>query len=108
MEFHPTAQVAAIAGVSGNVSIFQVDGHLNPKIQTVHFDHFPIERAHFSKDGEEIIVVSKCHPHFFYYDMIKGKINKVALDRGNALLHLQGCLEFINERKAHYFIIRYF
>ncbi|KAG1709162.1 U3 small nucleolar RNA-associated protein 18 [Nymphon striatum] len=85
VEFHPSAQVAAIAGISGNVSLFQVDGKSNPKIQTVNFENFPIEKAHFSKDGEEIIVGGSKKSFFFCYDMIKGKINKVHLDKGMEL-----------------------
>jgi len=76
-EFHPTSTVGMVAGNNGTVSLFQVDGKENPKIQTVNFQNFPIKTARFSASGNEFIVGSQHHPHFFVYDMMIGKSIKV-------------------------------
>eukprot|EP00092_Neocalanus_flemingeri_P072346 GFUD01089066.1.p1 GENE.GFUD01089066.1~~GFUD01089066.1.p1 ORF type:complete len:540 (-),score=211.34 GFUD01089066.1:36-1655(-) len=76
-EFHPTSTVGMVAGNNGTASLFQIDGKENPKIQTVNFENFPIKTAKFSANGNEIIVGSQHHPHFFVYDMMIGKTIKV-------------------------------
>lgn len=77
VEFHPSATVGMVAGKCGVVTLFQVDGKLNPKIQSVKFSKFPIHTAHFSSNGEELVVGSHKHAYFYYYDMIAGKIIQV-------------------------------
>lgn len=81
VEFHPTSKVALVAGFSGTATLFQVDGKVNPKIQSVHFERFPIHTAHFTMDGEQIIVGSREYGHFFSYDMISGKTIRVPWER---------------------------
>ncbi|XP_046552431.1 U3 small nucleolar RNA-associated protein 18 homolog [Haliotis rubra] len=76
VEFHPTAKVILTAGSSHRVNLFQIDGKHNPKIQSVFFDDFPIHTAHFSRNGEEIIVGSD-RKNFMFYDMIGGKVGNV-------------------------------
>ena len=63
-----------IAGKSGTTSIVQIDGKNNPNIQTVNFKDFPIKTAKFSVNGEELIVGSPNHAHFFSFDMIAGMV----------------------------------
>lgn len=81
VEFHPTSKVALVAGFSGTATLFQVDGKVNPKIQSVHFERFPIHTAHFTVDGEQIVVGSREFGHFFSYDMISGKTVKVPWEK---------------------------
>ena len=76
-EFHPTSTVGLVAGNKGNVTLSQIDGKENPKIQTINFKDFPIKTAKFSASGNEFIVGSKFHPHFFVYDMLAGQSVKV-------------------------------
>ena len=59
----------------------QVDGKTNPKIQSIFFEDFPVYCAHFSTNGEEVILGSK-HKTFQYYDMIAGKIVSVPRIKG--------------------------
>jgi len=80
-EFHPTSTVGMVAGNNGTVSLFQVDGKENPKIQTVNFENFPIRTAKFSASGNEFLVGSQHHPHFFVYDMMLGKSIKVPIKK---------------------------
>jgi len=76
-EFHPQSTVGLVAGNKGNVTLSQIDGKENPKIQTINFKDFPIKTARFSASGNEFIVGSKFHPHFFVYDMLAGQTVKV-------------------------------
>jgi len=76
-EFHPTSTVGMVAGNNGTVSLFQIDGKENPKIQTVNFENFPVKTAKFSANGTEVIAGSQHHPHFYVYDMMIGKTMKV-------------------------------
>ena len=80
-EFHPSATVALVAGLNGTASLFQVDGKMNPKMQTVNFQDFPVKTAHFSADGNEFLVGSQHFPHFFAYDMLAGKSTKITVSR---------------------------
>ena len=59
------------------MTLSQIDGKENPKIQTINFKDFPIKTARFSASGNEFIVGSKFHPHFFVYDMLAGQTVKV-------------------------------
>ena len=68
----------------------QVDGKTNPKIQSVYFENFPIYCAHFSTNGEEVILGSK-HKTFQYYDMIAGKIVNVPRMKGMSGPQIRVC-----------------
>ncbi|XP_054716390.1 LOW QUALITY PROTEIN: U3 small nucleolar RNA-associated protein 18 homolog [Uloborus diversus] len=81
-EFHPTSHVALVASTSGTLNLFQIDGKINSKIQSVHFENFPIHTAHFTADGNEIVAGSNKFGHFFTYDMISGKTSRVPWDKG--------------------------
>ncbi|KAM4890407.1 U3 small nucleolar RNA-associated protein 18 homolog isoform 2-T2 [Sylvia borin] len=74
VQFHPSAQVVMTAGHDRSVSLFQVDGVRNPKIQSIYLESFPIYKAHFSVDGEQVIATGTHHSLFFVYDMIAGSI----------------------------------
>ena len=76
-EFHPNSTVALVAGNNGTVTLSQIDGKDNPKIQSINFNNFPIKTGKFSAGGNEFIIGSKFHPHFFVYDMIAGQSTQV-------------------------------
>lgn len=82
VEFHPSARVAVVAATNGTASLFQIDGKINAKIQSVHFEKFPIHSAHFSLNGNELLVGSNIHGHYFSYDMLSGKIVRIPWDKG--------------------------
>ena len=73
-EFHPSAAVGLVAGLNGTASLFQIDGKNNPKMQSVHFENFPIKTAHFTSNGRQFLVGSQHFGHFYAYDMVKGKL----------------------------------
>lgn len=82
VQFHPLAQVVMTAGLDRSVSLFQVDGKLNPKIQSIYLDKFPVYKAQFSADGEQVIATGLRHRMFYVYDMMGGNIIPVANIRG--------------------------
>jgi len=120
LDFHPTSTVGLVSGLQGTTSIMQIDGKNNSKIQTVNFQDFLINTARFSMDGNEIIVGSKLHKHFFVFDMIAGKIIKKTLFRGMfgigstkdfelspdgkimAIIGLEGAIQLFSARNKQY------
>ncbi|KAG8187850.1 hypothetical protein JTE90_001224 [Oedothorax gibbosus] len=82
VEFHPTSKVALVATTNGIANLFQIDGKINAKIQSICFENFPIETSHFSSDGREIVVGSKFYGHMFSYDMFAGKITRIPEIKG--------------------------
>ncbi|XP_063817325.1 U3 small nucleolar RNA-associated protein 18 homolog [Pseudophryne corroboree] len=82
VQFHPLAQVIMTAGLDRSVSLFQVDGKLNPKIQSIHLEKFPVFRAQFSADGEQVIATGLRHKFFYVYDMMGGSIITIPRIRG--------------------------
>ncbi|XP_067403539.1 U3 small nucleolar RNA-associated protein 18 homolog [Emydura macquarii macquarii] len=82
VQFHPSAQVVMTAGLDQSISLFQVDGKTNPKIQSIHLESFPVYKAHFSADGEQVIATSTRNKLFYVYDMMSGNIIPVNQIRG--------------------------
>ncbi|XP_026717094.1 U3 small nucleolar RNA-associated protein 18 homolog [Athene cunicularia] len=82
VQFHPSAQVVMTAGQDRSVSLFQVDGIRNPRIQSIYLEGFPIHKACFSVDGEQVIATGTHHKMFFVYDMMSGNIIPIERVRG--------------------------
>lgn len=64
------------------ILFLKVDGNTNPKIQSIHLEGFPVHKASFSADGEQVIATSVCNKLFYIYDMMGGKIIPVKHIRG--------------------------
>ncbi|KAM3922689.1 U3 small nucleolar RNA-associated protein 18 homolog [Leptodactylus fuscus] len=82
VQFHPMAQILMTAGHDRSISLFQVDGRTNPKIQSIHLERFPVYKAQFSADGEQVIATGAWHRMFYIYDMMSGSITPVTQIRG--------------------------
>ncbi|KAM6403469.1 U3 small nucleolar RNA-associated protein 18 homolog [Rhynochetos jubatus] len=82
VQFHPSAQVVMTAGHDRSLSLFQVDGVRNPRIQSIYLESFPIYKACFSVDGEQVIATGTHHKMFFVYDMMSGNIIPIQRIRG--------------------------
>ncbi|XP_073700722.1 U3 small nucleolar RNA-associated protein 18 homolog [Garra rufa] len=82
VQFHPSAQIVMTAGLDHSLSLFQVDGKSNPKIQTIHLENFPVNKASFSADGEQIVATGLRNKLFYIYDMMEGKVVPVCSVRG--------------------------
>ena len=63
----------------------QVDGEVNPKLQSIHVQDFPISTAHFTRDGTEIVMAGE-RKTYYMYDMIAGKVTRVHGIRGMYIL----------------------
>ncbi|CAG5108769.1 Similar to wcd: U3 small nucleolar RNA-associated protein 18 homolog (Drosophila melanogaster) [Cotesia congregata] len=81
LQFHPTSTVALVAGLSGVLSIFKVDGQDNNKLHSLQFEHYKINAAKFLRDGNEIIAGSRKN-YCQLYDLMSGKICKIPLPNG--------------------------
>ncbi|XP_008269505.3 U3 small nucleolar RNA-associated protein 18 homolog [Oryctolagus cuniculus] len=82
VQFHPRAQVVMVAGLDNAISLFQVDGKTNPKIQSIYLEKFPIFKACFSANGEEVLATSTHSKVLYVYDMLAGKLIPVHQVRG--------------------------
>ncbi|XP_057375284.1 U3 small nucleolar RNA-associated protein 18 homolog [Daphnia carinata] len=73
VEFHKKQNVALVAGNSGVLSLFEIGGSSNAKIQSITFKQFPIHMAHFSPSGEEVIASSHATGNIQAYNLINGR-----------------------------------
>lgn len=55
-----------------------MDGKINSKIQSIFLENFPVQCAHFTCDGEQIVMSSK-HKSIKYFDMMQGSVINVPL-----------------------------
>lgn len=62
----------------------KVDGIRNPRIQSIYLESFPIYKACFSVDGEQVIATGTHHKLFFVYDMMSGSITPIQKVRGTS------------------------
>ncbi|TNN28088.1 U3 small nucleolar RNA-associated protein 18 [Liparis tanakae] len=90
VQFHPVAQVVMTAGLDQSVSLFQVDGKTNPKIQSIHLERFPVHRARFSRDGDTVIATGLKNKTFYLYHMMEGRVTPVHTVRGEGRRQLAG------------------
>ncbi|KAI8808686.1 WD40-repeat-containing domain protein [Cladochytrium replicatum] len=82
LKFHPRAPVLMTAGLDRTVRLFQIDGKVNPKIQSITLKDLQIYSANFTPDGREILMTGK--RRFFYtFDLESGTVNKVPGVRGH-------------------------
>ncbi|KAK2586625.1 hypothetical protein KPH14_011497 [Odynerus spinipes] len=82
LEFHPTSTVALVAGSSGILSLFQVDGIENNKLYSMQYKRFPISKAKFLKEGTEVLLGSQFYSHCHSYNLISGKTYRIPLRHG--------------------------
>lgn len=51
----------------------QVDGFNNEKLQSIKFQKFAIDCAHFTVDGKQFIAGSRTQRNFYCYDLLEGR-----------------------------------
>ncbi|KAI9244235.1 WD40-repeat-containing domain protein [Sporodiniella umbellata] len=73
--FHPNAQVLLVGGLDKVLRLFQIDGKINPKIQSVKFNDMPITHAAFHPSGDQIVVSGR-RKFFYIYDIQSGVIDR--------------------------------
>ena len=81
VNFHPNASVLLTAGLDKTLHFFQIDGKVNAKIQSIHFQDMPIYSAEFTTDGKEAIVSGR-RKFFYSVNMEQGQVEKIS--------HIQG------------------
>ncbi len=73
---------------------------MNPLLQSVHLERFPITTAHFTRDGTEVVIAGQ-RKSFFVYDMMAGKITHIPGIRGNEKLYqLVDLSRYFRKRRA--------
>lgn len=64
-----------VGGLDKVLRLFQIDGKINPKIQSVKFKDLPITHAEFHPSGDQIVVSGR-RSYFYIYDIQSGTIDK--------------------------------
>ncbi|CAO3660842.1 unnamed protein product [Umbelopsis ramanniana] len=75
VQFHPNSQVMMTAGLDKTLRLFQIDGKVNHKIQSVYFQDMPIHRSAFHPDGDHIVATGR-RKYFYIYDVQSGAVDK--------------------------------
>ncbi|TPX61365.1 hypothetical protein PhCBS80983_g01165 [Powellomyces hirtus] len=81
VQFHPKAPVLLTAGYDKTLRLFQIDGKVNPKIQSIYIKDLPIHQATFTPDGQEILITGK-RKYFYTYNVEAGVVNRISGIRG--------------------------
>ncbi|CDW59166.1 U3 small nucleolar RNA associated protein 18 [Trichuris trichiura] len=82
IEFHKRSQVFMAAGFNSRICFYQVDGKENPLLHSVRFERCSVKQAHFTVDGQKVLVVPTRHHCLYYYDMPEDKILTAFWPRG--------------------------
>ncbi|XP_032672193.1 U3 small nucleolar RNA-associated protein 18 homolog [Odontomachus brunneus] len=82
VEFHSKYTLALVAGTSGVVSLFEVDGHTNKHVFTVLNEKTPVSKAVFMKEGQEILIGSHYYKYFNTFDITKRQVLNIPLPYG--------------------------
>jgi U3 small nucleolar RNA-associated protein 18 len=71
--FHPSATVSVMlcAGGDRRLKLFNIDGHSNPLLQTVHIPSLPMTSAVFHPSGSHILLTGP-RPYFYNYNLQSG------------------------------------
>lgn len=75
--FHPSPTVSVMLSAGGDrrLKLFNIDGHANPLLQTVHIPSLPIASAVFHPSGSHILLTGS-RPFFYNYDLQSGVCTK--------------------------------
>ncbi|KAF9649072.1 WD40 repeat-like protein [Thelephora ganbajun] len=73
VQFHPSPQVPMLLTASADrrLRLFNIDGHTNPHIQTLHIPELPLTNACFHPNGTSILLTGP-RPFYYTYDLQSG------------------------------------
>ncbi|KAH9947370.1 WD40 repeat-like protein [Amylocystis lapponica] len=73
IQFHPSPQVPVLltAGSDRRLRLFNIDGHTNPHLQTVHVPSLPLTNALFHPGGTSVLLTGP-RPFYYVYDLQSG------------------------------------
>ncbi|KZT35439.1 WD40 repeat-like protein [Sistotremastrum suecicum HHB10207 ss-3] len=71
--FHPNPNISVLftAGGDRRLRLFNVDGHTNPHLQTIHVPDLPLANAAFHPSGSSILLTGS-RPYYYNYDIQSG------------------------------------
>ncbi|KAI0307447.1 WD40-repeat-containing domain protein [Multifurca ochricompacta] len=100
LQFHPSPQVSMllIASSDRRIRLFNVDGHTNPHLQTLHIPALPVTNAQFHPSGSSILFTGH-RPFYYSYDLQSGATTRsprglwgtTFANRDNADLSMEVC-----------------
>ncbi|KAL7422468.1 U3 snoRNP protein [Cryptotrichosporon argae] len=69
-DWHPSARVSvlAVAGGDRRVRFFNVDGHTNAALVTLHIPSLPLSRTTFHPSGSSVLITGP-RPYYYTYDL---------------------------------------
>ncbi|WWC69748.1 uncharacterized protein I206_103691 [Kwoniella pini CBS 10737] len=72
--WHPSEKVGvmAVAGGDRRVRFFNIDGHTNPTLMTLHIPSLPLSRSTFHPSGSSLLLVGN-RPFYYTYDLASQK-----------------------------------
>ncbi|KAJ1673532.1 U3 snoRNP protein [Spiromyces aspiralis] len=76
IQFHPTSSVILTAALDKTLRLFEVDGKVNQKVQSIYFKDMPIYNAQFISNGDEIVATGR-RPFFYTVDVQRGTTHRV-------------------------------
>ncbi|KAI0757476.1 WD40-repeat-containing domain protein [Daedaleopsis nitida] len=73
VRFHPSPQVPVLLAASSDrrLRLFNVDGHTNPHLQTLHVPTLPFSNATFHPGGTSVLLTGP-RPFYYTYDLQTG------------------------------------
>ncbi|THH12967.1 hypothetical protein EW146_g7197 [Bondarzewia mesenterica] len=73
IQFHPSRQVPVLLTASSDrrIRLFNIDGHTNPHLQTLHIPSLPVTTAQFHPSGSSILLTGQ-RPYYYTYDLQSG------------------------------------
>ncbi|KAF9814812.1 hypothetical protein IEO21_04920 [Rhodonia placenta] len=73
VQFHPSPQVPVLLTASSDrrLRLFNIDGHTNPHLQTVHVPSLPFTTALFHPGGGSVLLTGP-RPFYYVYDLQSG------------------------------------
>lgn len=77
-EFHPSSDVLFTASADRRLRLFQINGHTNPLLQSLHVPELPLAKAKFHPSGSTIILTGRSKPYYLTYNLQAGKITRSA------------------------------
>ncbi|KAF8584954.1 WD40 repeat-like protein [Ramaria rubella] len=75
--FHPSPSVPVLLTASADrrLRLFNIDGHTNPHLQSVHIPSLPVTTAVFHPTGSSVLLTGR-RPFYYTYDLQSGSCNR--------------------------------
>ncbi|KZT24383.1 WD40 repeat-like protein [Neolentinus lepideus HHB14362 ss-1] len=73
VQFHPSPRIPIMltASTDRRLRLFNIDGHSNPHLQTLHIPSLPLTNALFHPDGTSVLLTGP-RPFYYTYDLQSG------------------------------------